>query len=135
MWKNWKFILAACLMATAAPTISGHLAAQDDKVAQLMKRKLTHSQKILEGIAVNDFDLIVRNAEELIIISKTVEWRVLKTPQYEVHSNDFRRIAEQLVTQAKAKNSDGAALAYVDLTLTCVKCHKHVREIRMAKAD
>ena len=43
---------------------------------------------------------------------------------------DARRIADDLVKKATEKNLDGAALAYVEMTLTCVKCHKHVREAR-----
>ncbi len=30
----------------------------------------------------------------------------------------------------KAKNLDGVALSYGDMTLVCVKCHRHVREQR-----
>jgi hypothetical protein len=30
--------------------------------------------------------------------------------------------------QAERKNLDGVALTYVDMTLTCVKCHQHCRE-------
>jgi hypothetical protein len=78
---------------------------------------------------------MARHAEELLQIGKTAEWRVLKTPEYEVFSNEFRRTAGNLVEQARAKNGDGVALACVDLTLNCVKCHKHVREVRMARLD
>ena len=131
---RWNFILFATLLAAAIPTMSGHTQ-QADKVGELMKKKLTFSQKVLEGIALNDPDIIAKNAQELILISQKAEWLVLQTPQYKLHSNDFRRAAETMVTQAKAKNLDGAALAYVEMTLTCVKCHKHVREVRMARAD
>ena len=103
------------------------------KVSELMQRKLTSSQKILEGLALNDFDKIRENADELIQVSKIAEWHVLKTPMYELHSNEFRRTAETLGTRAKEKNLDGAALAYVEMTLTCVRCHKYVREIRQAR--
>lgn len=130
---RWHVILAVTLLASA-PTLSGH--AQDaNKVGELMKKKLTFAQKVLEGIALNDPDTIAKNAQELILISQKAEWLVLQTPQYKLHSNDFRRSAESLVTQAKAKNLDGAALAYVDMTLTCVKCHNHVREVRMARGE
>jgi hypothetical protein len=101
------------------------------RVSELMRKKLEHSQKALEGIAVNDFKAISKHADELIDLSKQVEWRVLKTPQYEVHSNEFRRNAENMVKAAKDKNLDAAALSYVELTLTCVRCHKYVREERM----
>jgi hypothetical protein len=108
---------------------------EDKKVADLMRRKLTSSQKVLEGLAIADFDLIARNADELIRVSKAAEWHVVKTPKYEVFSNEFRRSAETLGQRARDKNLDGAALAYVELTLTCVRCHKHVREIRMARRE
>jgi hypothetical protein len=100
-----------------------------------MRKKLEHAQKVLEGIALNDFDKIAKHGEELIRISKLAEWRVVRSPQYEVHSNAFRRAAETLIEKADQKNLDGAAFAYLDLTLTCVKCHKHVREIRMTRLD
>jgi hypothetical protein len=105
------------------------------ELSELMKRKLENSQKVLEGIAINDFDKISKHAEELIAISKQAEWKVLKTADYDLYSNDFRRNAGDLIQKARDKNLDGAALAYVDMTLTCVKCHKYVRENRRAQLD
>jgi hypothetical protein len=113
---------------------SGHTAAQD-KVAKLMQRKLEQSQKVLEGVALQDFKKIEKHAEELIDISRQAEWRALKTPTYEMYSNAFRRIAAAMIENAQKKNLDAAALNYVELTLTCVRCHKHVRETRMARLD
>src|SRR5205823_639126 len=92
-------------------------------------------QKVLEGIVTSDFKLIAKHADELIDLSKQAEWKVLKTPQYEVHSNEFRRSAETLIKNAKDKNLDAAALTYVEMTLTCVRCHKHVREERLTRFD
>lgn len=115
--------------------VSGTEPQKKDDVKELMQQKLKHSQKILEAIAVNDFDGLAKHADELIILSKEAEWKVLKTQRYESYSNDFRRNAEALVQSAKEKNVDAAALAYVDLTLNCVKCHKHVREVRMTRGD
>jgi len=105
------------------------------KVSALMQKKLLHSQKILEGLALNDFDNIAKNADDLIDISKATEWRVLKTPRYEIYSADFQRTAERLIKAAKDKNLEAAALSYVELTLNCVKCHQHVREVRMVRLD
>ena len=106
-----------------------------DQVAAVMQRKLKHAQAVLEGIAVNDFDKVIDNANGLIKASQDAGWMVLRTPRYELYSNEFRRSAEEMIKHAKKKNVDGAALAYVDLTLTCVKCHQHVREERMARSD
>jgi hypothetical protein len=132
--KRVSFVLIALAALACVPAPNGR-AAPPDKAQELMRKKLAQSQKVLEGIAVQDFDLIAKHAEGLLVISKQAEWKVLKTPLYEVYSNEFRRNAEELIENAKKKNVDAAALSYVDLTLTCVKCHKHVREKRMARLD
>jgi hypothetical protein len=133
--RKMMLLVVALTLCLLLPSLSGRgeEPKQDNdktKVSQLMRKKLAHSQKVLEGITTQDYKMISANAEELIAISKETEWQVLKTPRFELHSSDFRRSAEDLIKAAKDKNVDAAALAYVDLTLTCVKCHKHVREIR-----
>jgi hypothetical protein len=129
-------VLATLLGLAALPLLQGHGdQPKKEKVSELMRRKLENSQKVLEALALNDFDKIAHHAEELLDISKQVEWQVIQTPMYEVHSNDFRRCAESMAKDAKNKNLDGAALNYVEMTLTCVKCHKHVRETRRTSLD
>ena len=132
-----KFLCLTLLFALplALTPWTGRADDKPDAKAKLMQRKLAESQKVLEGLALNDFEKIAKHAEELIEISKLAGWRVVKTPRYELYSNDFRRTAEDLVQKAKDRNLDGAALSYVELTLTCVKCHKHVREERMVRLD
>jgi cytochrome c556 len=106
-----------------------------ETVSDLMQKKLKNSQKVLEGIAMNDFDMIAKNADEIVQISRDTEWKVVKAPRYELFSDEFRGNAETLIKEAKTKNLDGAALAYVEMTLNCVKCHKYVREVRMTQLD
>jgi hypothetical protein len=128
-----RYTVALLLLLAAHPSPAGQ---DDDKTLRdLMQRKLKASQRVLEGIALGNFEQIARNAEELILISKEAEWKVYKTPVYELHSNEFRRNADGLVRAAKDKNLDGAALSYVDMTLNCVRCHRYVREVRMTRLD
>ncbi len=108
-------------------------AQEKDVLAQLMTDKLRNAQSLLEGLATRNFTKTSRSAEKLIQLSKTAEWLVIKTPRYEMHSNEFRRAAETIVQKSKEKNIDGVALAYVDMTLTCVRCHDYVREVREAR--
>jgi cytochrome c556 len=122
-------VLSAILLST--PGSSADKPKQNPPNANpLMVEKLKNSQGLLEGLANNDFDKIQKSAEELMRISKAAEWTVHKTPQYEVQTNNFRRAAETIIQKSKAKNLDGATLAYVDMTLTCVRCHQHCREVR-----
>lgn len=109
--------------------------AREPRKDDRMQRKLANSQKVLEGIAIGDFKVIEKHAEELLQISKEAGWKVLKTADYELYSSDFRRHAERLMKNARDKNLDAAALTYVELTLTCVKCHKHVREVGMSRLE
>jgi hypothetical protein len=131
--RRAPFILTALVFLVGLPTLQGHAAPKKETVEALMKKKLVEAQKVLEGIALGEFDQVARHADELLRLSKRAEWKVLKTPLYEVYSNEFQSNIEDLIKSARRKNVDGAALAYVDLTLTCVKCHKHVRDKRMAR--
>ncbi|HEV3258266.1 MAG TPA: hypothetical protein VG013_15410 [Gemmataceae bacterium] len=139
-----RAVLAVLTLTVLVPVLSGRgdkdkgirIRPKDrEKVSALMHRKLEHSQKVLEGIALADFDEIAKHADELILLSKKAEWTVLKTPKYEVYSSEFRRAAEDLIKNAKDKNIEAATLSYMDMTMDCVRCHKYVREIREARRD
>jgi hypothetical protein len=132
--RRFRLASLAVVCALVALASSGH---GDDKKKpdSLMKKKLASAQNVLEGLALNDFPKIADNADELMAISKAAEWQILKTATYELYSNEFRRTVQNMGKQAKAKNTDGATLAYVEMTLTCVKCHQHVRDERMGRLD
>lgn len=104
--------------------------ADDAKKPTVMQRKLAHSQKVLEGLAKNDFGAINTGADGLLECVKDVTWKINETDKYLLHTNEFLRRVEDLKKAAKAKNIDSASLAYVDMTLTCVRCHKYLREER-----
>jgi hypothetical protein len=109
--------------------------AKTDDAAALMQKKLTHAQKLLEGVALADFAVIDQHAADLAALSKQLQFKVLKTPQYELHANEFRRALEDIQKGVRHKNLDAATLGYMDLTMSCVRCHKHVREVRIARLD
>src|SRR5262245_41922783 len=88
-----------------------------ESLRDYMQAKLKHSQEILKGLAVEDLDSVAKNAQELSILSHSSTWDVLQTEEYGQHSVEFRRNANALRDAAKKKNLDGAALAYVGMTL------------------
>jgi hypothetical protein len=95
----------------------------------LMTAKLKHAQDVLEGITLNDLAKVEKAAEELLRISKTAQMRRPKaTMAYDHHAHTFQRTAETIIEKAKARNIDGATLAYLDLTCTCVRCHQYTRD-------
>jgi hypothetical protein len=99
------------------------------KVKTLMRRKLDHSQQILEALALNDLKKAAEHAEGLIRVRQEVTWKVLRTKQYEKFSDDFNQSAEGIIKAAKDKNLEAAKIHYLGMTLTCFNCHTYVRDL------
>lgn len=116
------------LVAAIASVPAADGPAVTDKVAAFMRAKLGHSQNVLEGLTVEDFDLIDKGAQDLALASQASSWQVLQTEDYARHSDDFRRSCNALRAAAKARNLDGAALAWMEVTMKCIQCHKYVRD-------
>jgi hypothetical protein len=98
---------------------------------EAMKEKRERAHAVLDALTAGDSDALRRNAEVLALIA---EMRVLtiayKTEEYQFQAKAFKYAADDLLTAAKAKNFDAAALAYSDMTRTCVKCHTHFRGVK-----
>jgi hypothetical protein len=133
MSPRLRFVSTVLLIGMLVPSLGGD--SPKDGSKENMRRKLAHAQRVLEGLVTNDFDKIIDSAKEILILTKKNEWRVLDKPGFEVHSNDFRRALDTVIAKARDKNGDGTALAYVEMTLSCIRCHKHVREVRMTRLD
>jgi cytochrome c556 len=97
-------------------------------VRTFMLAKLEGSKNVLEGLTTENFDLIVKNSQAMGLLSEDALWQVMQTPEYSQRSADFRRITDRLTEAARKKNLDGAALAYVEMTMSCIECHKYVRD-------
>ncbi len=122
--------LLVCLVV-ATGLIANQGAAQAPPTRrELMRTKLEAAQKILEGLTLEDYTLITKGAKALRAMSQASEWEVPTIPnadEYVVYTGEFQRLTDELSRKAKDKNIDGATLAYLRLTTSCVNCHKYVR--------
>ena len=128
-----KNLLFAVLLAVAGFTsLAATLAPNDPKLTtrEVMRSKLESSQKVLEGIATENFATITVNAQRLVVLSQVAGWQARQTPEYKQLTAEFRRQAESLVKSAKDGNAEAASLAWFQLTISCVNCHKHIRGSR-----
>jgi len=66
---------------------------------EFMREKLEHSQKVLEGIAVEDYRLILVHSQKRSAMSQNAERKMFQNPEYLELSASFRRYADTL-TQA-----------------------------------
>jgi hypothetical protein len=117
-------VALASAMSLTAP------ASAEDKLAAFMKAKLEHSEKVLEGLAREDYDLIAKHSTAISLLCEDELWSVLQTPEYVERSKEFRRSVYAITEAARKKNLEAAAFAYVDSTMKCVSCHKYVRQTR-----
>ena len=123
-------IALAALIGTCF--ITNHAGAEE-KLSAFMKAKLVHSEKVLEGLAREDYDLIAKHSTTISNLCLDEMWMVLQTPEYAERSKEFRRSVYEITEAAQKKNLEAAAFAYVDMTMKCVSCHKYVRKVRSGK--
>ena len=108
---------------------------QDRPVQTIMKTKLKHAQTAIEGLTLENFVKLQESAKALSTLSRAAEWNVHKSPEYIRFSREFRQITADLEKHAKEKNLDACTLDYIQMTMTCVACHKHVRNIVVAQGE
>ena len=138
----------ACLFATflgaqdkKAPTKSEKATADDSSKTdrkktthtEFMRKKLSAAQDVIEGLALEDFEKIEAGGKQLQASSAAAEFRVINDKVYAEFSDDFHRTAGKLVKAAREKRLEGATLAFMDLTMNCVDCHKFSRGVLVAK--
>jgi len=122
--------LASGIVLRFAP-VSGEvvLAQEEAQISEtLMRQKLDRAQRLLEALVIADFPRMVSNAEDLQRISLEARWTMPHSPEYGDYGDEFRASLGRLVRAAEGVSIDGAALNYMQVILTCVQCHKVVRE-------
>ncbi len=122
-----RSVLAAAALALLLPVGVWGAENEDKETGSFwMQKKLEYSGKILAGLAREDFEEIGKNARSMNALTQMEKW-VRGTAEYRTQLRIFQNANEQLIRMADEEKLDGAALAYVQLTLSCVNCHKAVR--------
>jgi len=100
---------------------------QHEAKQQFMRQKLTCSQGIVEGLALERFDLITTNAAVIRNMNLTNAFLILKNPVYLQGIASFQAKVDELTKAAGDKDVDRAATAYSEMVNSCVACHKLFR--------
>jgi hypothetical protein len=136
---GWKHAAIGLTLATVVVVQGGapvHVQGQvQGNLKSFMRQKLDHSQRILEGLTVEDYAMIAQGARALEELSRDARWQVSPNINYLRMSSEFQDQAAELAAKAKQRNLDGASLAYVRMTLNCVKCHQYTRDNRLTRRD
>jgi len=130
--KTGFLILLLALLLAGTLSVTLAQSRQNRATKEFMRDKLELSQRVLEGLATEDYDLIIAKATKLSAMTQQADWRIFENPDYDRFSTDFRRHVDAVRKAAADKNIDGATLAYVKMTMSCIECHKFVRGKKIA---
>ena len=93
-----------------------------------MKVKLKSTENILRGLTLGDFDLIEENARRMNHFGRLERLVHSRDAEYQTQLKFLTHANNELVRQAQKKNLDGATLAFVHLTSSCINCHRTIRD-------
>lgn len=110
----------------------GNSQKEERSLDKFMYQKLDRSSFILRGLMTEDFKLISENADKLLEMSHEEQWRASNDMMYLQHSGQFRSAVEDLRNKAEKHNIDGASLAWINVTMSCMQCHRWVRNVILA---
>jgi len=106
---------------------------KDPALSKFMRQKLHASNQILEGLCTEDVTMIQEGAKVLTRMSQEERWRVSSDMMYRRYSNEFISAVDELDKDAEASDLNKASLAWVNVTMKCLKCHEWVRNTVIAE--
>lgn len=127
-WKLLTTMIGVALAVAGGVLLGGSSTApqepSDETSREIMWRKLDLSHNVLDALTLKDFEALEAYAEDLEMLGTAGFLYILDTEEYRSHAMQFRAAARALRTAAEEENAEAGALAYVDLTLRCIRCHR-----------
>lgn len=133
MNASLKSVLALVVVLAWSVAASAQQPPAVEKASDWMKQKARMSHNILDGLTDGDFAKIELNAQKMNVINFLEKMVASDKPEYKEYMrqlNSFETATRDLLRQAHNKNIEGATLAYTQLTVSCVQCHRVVRDAK-----
>jgi len=115
-------------------TANGQDSTKNRPLEVSMRQKLEATSKVLEGLAIEDKELVHEGAKVLMDLTKAEVWQVLVDAEYREHTQTFRSAVKRLDEAAQKSEFASAQLEWLDATKRCFDCHNHIRAARAAAA-
>ena len=107
--------------------------AQTARTGPMMREKLVHAQRVLEALTTSNYETLDRESAALSRIAESPRWAELKTRELRGYTDSFLKAVADLTAAAKRRDLDSAAAHYSALVTTCYQCHKHLKDVRIAR--
>jgi hypothetical protein len=131
MSTKMNLLVAGCLLAGLTLGVA-HLMSQEPQErgskAGIMRMKLEPAKSILEGIAMGDYQSVRKSTEQIRLLTLDEKWMYVQTEKYREHTKNFERSLNLLKRMCDEKDMDGVTLAYMQVTMRCVECHRTLRD-------
>lgn len=124
MRKIWIGLLGLAVMASA---IAGSAAERKHATRDFMRKKLSYTVGIVEGLTLEKYGLVITNSMSLRNMNLTNAFLALKNPDYIQDMTNFQARVDGLISAAKDKNLDQAKSAYNEVISSCIACHQSFR--------
>jgi cytochrome c556 len=126
------FVSAAVTLAALSHAQESKSERQHRRQANFMSEKRVFSQLALEGLMMDQPELVVEYGTKMWNATEGDVWQRLfrqesKNPRFIQYSVEFRGNVQSMINAAKEKNPDAAMEAYKKSLQSCYDCHKHVR--------
>lgn len=133
MLGRGKWVAAAALVSLAV--VWGPMAAaQTSQTDQVMRQKLTQSERLLAALVTADWAALDRYGRALQDLTSKPGWDQMRLPEYYKHTTAFQRSVESVVEAAGRRDQREALTAYNGLVASCVECHRYVARSRIVRA-
>ena len=127
-----RVLIRSSLVVMLATLALADVSSQTVQLSRVMREKLQQSQGLLAALVTSKWDDLERRSRELEGLTRDPAWAVMNAPEYSRQAAAFLRATQDLIEASQRRDPEGAPLAYVSLTLTCVRCHQTVARGRRA---
>ncbi len=94
-----------------------------------MTVKLEKSQEIFAALTKADYQTIAESASTLEMLSKIEGFVRKRNLAYGTQLRTFEFAVKEIQKQSEKENIEGVVLGFNQLTLSCVNCHKQLRDV------
>jgi hypothetical protein len=129
-------VVAAAFALTAA-ALAASRPAQVPSMSTVMRDKLENTQELLEALVTADYAAMDAAAMRLgrVTEAEIGRWQTPGDPEYTRQGVLFMTAVQGLREASMDRDAEAAGYYYTALVSTCVRCHAHVRRVRLALAD
>lgn len=120
-------LASAALCAVIGVSLAAGPAERDPAMTAFMRQKLAFTQGVTEGLSLEQFELVTKNAVKLRDMTQTNVWTRVGQPEYARLTKEYQGTIDALYKAGTERQLKAATDAYVQTLKSCVECHRVLR--------